>query len=187
MTDYSPIPTRYNGYTFRSRLEARYAVLFDELKIKYEYEKEGYEYEGTRYLPDFWLPFQQIWIEVKGTTLTELDTKKVIELCRFSKRNVLVFVGDIGQIDHNRHTPHSLYQFAYVHPEDAERMKENPGYYGDSESVLKAVERGFGVKACENAPLYAVCHALEFDSYYIDKAIQAMRSARFEFGQEGLR
>lgn len=33
--------TEYNGYRFRSRLEARWAVFFDVLGIKYEYEPEG--------------------------------------------------------------------------------------------------------------------------------------------------
>lgn len=37
------IETSYKGYRFRSRLEARWAVFFDELGIKWEYEKEGYD------------------------------------------------------------------------------------------------------------------------------------------------
>lgn len=60
------IETVYNGYRFRSRLEARWAVFFDTLGVKYEYEKEGYEVNGTWYLPDFWLPQQECWFEVKG-------------------------------------------------------------------------------------------------------------------------
>ena len=37
------IETRYNGYRFRSRLEARWAVFFDTLGIRYEYEPEGFD------------------------------------------------------------------------------------------------------------------------------------------------
>lgn len=49
-----PIETIYNGYRFRSRLEARWAVFFDELGVQYEYEPEGFEMpSGNRYLPDF--------------------------------------------------------------------------------------------------------------------------------------
>lgn len=63
------IPTRYKGYNFRSRLEARWAVFFDALGIKWEYEPEGYELsDGTRYLPDFRLNLPSgltTWIEVK--------------------------------------------------------------------------------------------------------------------------
>jgi hypothetical protein len=67
------IETRYNGYRFRSRLEARWAVFFDELNMPYEYEKEGFIFgDGQRYLPDFWLPSLNIWMEIKGQ-LTTLD------------------------------------------------------------------------------------------------------------------
>lgn len=38
------IQTRYKGYNFRSRLEARWAVFFDALGIKWEYEPEGFEF-----------------------------------------------------------------------------------------------------------------------------------------------
>lgn len=51
------IETRYKGYRFRSRLEARWAVFFDALGIEWEYEPEGYRLSnGELYLPDFWLP-----------------------------------------------------------------------------------------------------------------------------------
>lgn len=76
------IETRYAGCRFRSRLEARWAVFFDHLGIRWEYEPQGYVV-GNRvrhgrpvpYLPDFWLPRihdgvrtggHGIWVEVKG-------------------------------------------------------------------------------------------------------------------------
>ncbi len=66
-----PIETIYpypNGDRFRSRLEARWAVFFDALGVKYEYEKEGFGLgEAGWYLPDFWLPTQQYWIEIKNS------------------------------------------------------------------------------------------------------------------------
>lgn len=62
-----PIETEYNGYRFRSRLEARWAVFFDALSIKYLYEPEGFRLrDGTYYLPDFYLPELKTWIEIKG-------------------------------------------------------------------------------------------------------------------------
>ena len=61
-----PIETEYNGYLFRSKLEAQWAVVFDSLGIRYEYEPEGFELEdGTRYLPDFYFPDQDTYGEVK--------------------------------------------------------------------------------------------------------------------------
>lgn len=74
------IETRYNGYHFRSRLEARWAVFFDALAIPYEYEKEGFDLNGVRYLPDFWLPEQQCFVEVKGEVLKEEDRVKCLAL-----------------------------------------------------------------------------------------------------------
>ena len=64
----TPIETEYNGYRFRSRLEARWAVFFDAVSINYEYEPEGYNLpNGTRYLPDFYLPDFNIFVEVKAS------------------------------------------------------------------------------------------------------------------------
>lgn len=61
------IETSYKNYKFRSRLEARWAMFFDTLGVRWEYEKEGYFVPGHgRYLPDFWLPDLNLWYEVKG-------------------------------------------------------------------------------------------------------------------------
>lgn len=48
------IETRYKGYRFRSRLEARWAVFFDAMGCDWSYETEGFLLpNGERYLPDF--------------------------------------------------------------------------------------------------------------------------------------
>ena len=48
------IETRYAGRRFRSRREARWAILFDELDIDWRYEPEGYVLPGNvHYLIDF--------------------------------------------------------------------------------------------------------------------------------------
>jgi hypothetical protein len=69
MVEIKPIQTKYNGYNFRSRLEARWAVFFDALKIPYQYELDGFENNGEKYLPDFYLPTSETWVEVKGDPL----------------------------------------------------------------------------------------------------------------------
>ena len=61
-----PIETKYNGFRFRSRLEARWAVFFDMIGLKYEYEVEGFEMNGIRYLPDFYIPSLDRWFEIKA-------------------------------------------------------------------------------------------------------------------------
>jgi hypothetical protein len=51
------LETDYAGHKFRSRLEARWAMFFDAIGVKWEYEPEGYKLsDGECYLPDFWLP-----------------------------------------------------------------------------------------------------------------------------------
>lgn len=71
------IETAYAGCRFRSRLEARWAVFFDTLGIKWQYEVQGYQLEDRlyvrnttdpiNYLPDFWLPEFNLHAEVKGS------------------------------------------------------------------------------------------------------------------------
>ncbi len=76
------IETSYKGYRFRSRLEARWAVFFDSLGVKWEYELEGYALpSGRKYLPDFMVNTPQggyIFYDVKGAISS--DDGKLKEL-----------------------------------------------------------------------------------------------------------
>lgn len=77
------IETRYKGYRFRSRLEARWAVFFDALGLGWQYEPEGYVLKvpysrfelpsEVRYLPDFYIPELSLWVEVKGERISWPD------------------------------------------------------------------------------------------------------------------
>lgn len=95
------IETKYKGYRFRSRLEARWAVFFDSLKIEWEYEKEGYDLgKFGYYLPDFWFPHPAmkkdgwgIWCEIKPYDITEEAFEKIVALAVGTKHNALVFQG----------------------------------------------------------------------------------------------
>ena len=40
--DIKAIETEYDGHRFRSRVEARWAVFFNVIGLKYEYEIEGF-------------------------------------------------------------------------------------------------------------------------------------------------
>lgn len=90
------IETHYNNYRFRSRLEAKHAVFFDALGVKYEYEKEGFEFEGMRYLPDFWLPDYDCFVEIKGQEPTEEERRKAQLLSLYTLKDVHLFYGEIG-------------------------------------------------------------------------------------------
>ena len=86
------IETEYNGYKFRSRLEARWAVFFDAAGIKYEYEPEGFELtDGTRYLPDFYLPDEDMYVEVKAPRETSFfEIKKTIKFVKKANKPLLL-------------------------------------------------------------------------------------------------
>jgi hypothetical protein len=78
------IETIYAGYRFCSRLEARWAVFFDQLSIRWEYESQGYVINGRPYLPDFklFLPDNRtIFAEVKQGDIDEHEGVH-IDLCR---------------------------------------------------------------------------------------------------------
>ena len=61
------IPAWYRNTLFRSHLEARWAIFLDRLEIRWEYEPQGFDLDGTRYLPDFvaFPALGALWAEVK--------------------------------------------------------------------------------------------------------------------------
>lgn len=85
--------TYYNGYKFRSRLEAKWAVFFDDAGIRYEYEPEGYLLQnGKSYLPDFYLPDFDVHVEVKRDTID--GRQEILDKCV----NAIQWGGPIKQI-----------------------------------------------------------------------------------------
>jgi len=86
--------TRYNGNRFRSRLEARWAVFFDALGIKYWYEYQDYGSGKYRYLPDFYLPECKTWVEIKPFWPTNLECEKAIRLCVTEQQFVIILAGN---------------------------------------------------------------------------------------------
>jgi hypothetical protein len=87
------LPTEYNGIKFRSRTEARWAVFMDAMGIKYVYEHEGYNLDGFLYLPDFWLPEHDFFVEIKGVPPTADESAKASALADFTKKTVFIFCG----------------------------------------------------------------------------------------------
>jgi hypothetical protein len=64
--DIEAIRTKYNGVIFRSRLEAQWAVFWDELGVKWEYEPQTFKLpDGNQYTPDFWIVDLALWVEIK--------------------------------------------------------------------------------------------------------------------------
>lgn len=100
------IETRYAGYKFRSRLEARWAVFFEAAEIQFEYEKEGFDIDGRWYLPDFWVPYTAFdgggtWIEIKPTLPNDRERHLFSELVRQSGHRGYLISGEPWPGKHN--------------------------------------------------------------------------------------
>ena len=198
------IDTQYQGYNFRSRLEARWAVFFDALGLKWEYEPEGFELDdGTKYLPDFKVHYpgrdesenHHIWFEVKSSLINMSLTEwlKVLKFEKESGYGVIILDG----------TPEpKMYQNAslaikcddiYTHPDDSKNM----------EKLINALQSGKPFKvndAFKRAGEALLCYKGitwwdEYDNFWTDEsgwgqeeliyACKKARSARFEHGRSG--
>lgn len=93
MKEIKAIETRYLGCRFRSRLEARWAYFFNALAIRFEYEKEGFSLPSGPYLPDFWLPDLELWLEVKGERAPETQVSLVKELADHTGHAAVLWQG----------------------------------------------------------------------------------------------
>ena len=176
------IETSYKGYRFRSRLEARWAVFFDALGIKWEYEPEGFELPSGRYLPDFFLPGfshpKGMFVEVKPVLPSELENTKARELAELSRCHVLMAVG----------TPDATDYCVWHCEEQRDPVTYQPlGTYD-----VDLSDCCFASKQLHNEYRVFWCSGYsEGDDYYLEfgvgEAIAAARSARFEFGESGAR
>src|SRR5438067_1192639 len=112
---YQPIETIYNGYRFRSRLEARWAVFFDTLGINYEYEKEGYDLDGrgTWYLPDFWIEAWDMFVEIKPNFPSDEEESKCRKLSKCLGKSSLLLWGQPGVAPVDKKDKHSLWKHEY--------------------------------------------------------------------------
>lgn len=72
------IQTRWLNRHFRSRLEARWAVFFQNLQVHWQYEPEGFVLAGKPYLPDFFIPDWIAYFEIKPW----LEVGRYVSLCQ---------------------------------------------------------------------------------------------------------
>ena len=97
MRSITPIQTHYAGFHFRSRLEARWAVFFQEMGIRFDYEPDGFRLGDRAYLPDFWLPDIGCWIEIKGIQPTEDEQGLVSRLAMETGKPAYLFFGSLQE------------------------------------------------------------------------------------------
>lgn len=166
------IETHYKGYRFRSRLEARWAVLFDALNIEWEYEKEGYVLKRAgRYLPDFWLPAPNdvypeagYFVEIKGEEPNPKSFRKSIELAKQSKHTCYILIGAPGKHKH-----------FWVH---------NSGNRGWIKGIEHPINENEMLLSGPECSIQLLGHQTQAESAIsINEAISKARSARFEYGE----
>jgi hypothetical protein len=187
-----PIETKYKGHRFRSRLEARWAVFFDALGIPYEYEPEGYSLGRLgRYLPDFWLPEQQAWVEIKRREPTEVEESRMAKLASFTEQRGFIFCGSIPKPEGHKlisdECPYSAYAFDWFS-------------WDADEDVLLGLDMNYMWCECPECGQLDIqwfghgdripCGCAVKETHTADaprllEAYDAARSARFEHGERG--
>lgn len=204
------LETHYAGCRFRSRLEARWAVFCDNLGITWQYEPEGLSVghrlsldEGRfPYLPDFFLPDFDLWVEVKGSLdITEatrlLDAAASLSSndgggCHDDGGRDLLVLGPIPP-EYGDRLPVRL----HMHKGQLQATRWNPLVPGagkhDWESIVVAEDYGYGGAAMFDSRLGAErgirlllkgMWGAPF-SRRAEAAFASARKARFEHGERG--
>lgn len=175
------IQTSYRGYSFRSRLEARFAVLFDAMGLDWDYEPEGFELPSGWYLPDFFVryppesiqakrhPGAGYWVEIKGAPPTEREVELCIELSEMTKHKTWIYYNGLGR----EARAFEAYRKKELNlPECARQFLE----FGAS--IIRSYDAG---EVWGSAPI--CCCQSEDRSTIFDEALAIARSARFEHGE----
>lgn len=78
-------------YPFRSKTECLWAVMFDLLGIRYEYEPIAVHIGSLKYVPDFYFLDLNCWGEVKSQRRTAREARKAKKFC-FAVRQPIYFL-----------------------------------------------------------------------------------------------
>lgn len=182
-----PIETRYRGYRFRSRLEARWAVFFDTAKIRWDYEVQGYDVNGRAYLPDFYLPDLRCYFEVKPTS--EYDLGFLQSFAYAIKTHVVVAEGGIPDPEEWRCDENTqLRLLSCTSPEEPSDEWVDEMAWGYKDMFLECNHCG---KIRIMNEVYCTmkdnCSCNERHARWmpISRALEAARAARFEHGECG--
>lgn len=188
MAERKAIETIYRGCKFRSRLEARWAVFLDALGVEWMYELQGFVIDGEAYLPDFWIPFRKEnhaernifhpngmppsaghYLEVKPCSLTDQEQKLCRGLAVLSQHCVYAVGGNIGMGEY------VAYKWHYSGSHAKSRSGRTLVRPSELDHFLRYLVVG-------SVPLTGD-GMYDFDA--VERAFDAARSARFEFGQSG--
>lgn len=181
MNEIKPIETRYNGYRFRSRLEARWGVFFDSARIPYEYELEGFRLpSGACYLPDFLITLPsgiKRFVEIKPYIESFEQIRKVVEFSVYSEHVTTIISGTPGDqvlIDFSENKTIMIEAL-----EDEENIKALTNEHG-LQSFLNWFACDFAV-SCDDE--VSIIKKTKYGNTPLILAIKEAREARFEFGE----
>ena len=174
-----PKPTWYNNYYFRSKLEAKWAVFFDLMKIRWEYEPEAFICaDGSQYTPDFYLPHvflrdekRGLYLEIKPSSFDGDDTYIKRISSSLKDRQLVLLVGDPMEAVLNVHIN--------------ENRHEQLCPWWDNYSVLIYCEDCHTVKFVFDEGNYYFCPTCKGGAYgthlAISHAAEVARNFRFQF------
>lgn len=176
--------TVYNGYRFRSKLEAKWAVFFDKLNVPYQYEPEAFRCsDGSQYTPDFYLPEsflrshtrKGLYLEIKPLGFSRHFSSENQAYARristaLQTSNLCLFTGE-------------PYDLAFG-PWNDSNEQLCPEY--DNYMVLMYCDECGSLKADFNEGQYRYCPNCEADTefYTMKKAATEARQYRFQFVNE---
>lgn len=173
------VDTIFDGHKFRSRLEARWAVFFKALGVKYEYEKETYSVPAGAFLPTFWLSVEDCFVQI-GSTDESHTGQACAELAHLTRRDVLFVVGQPWPNEYNveqfgpnhviRNDDEEMPHFYDMQFAEDRRVPEILCIAGDSGYTSLTPSRDDDV--CERWPLT--------DTDWMNTAYEAARQARFD-------
>lgn len=187
MEEIKAIETKYNGYKFRSRLEARWAVFFDELEVAYEYEPEGFDLSGVFsnlfpgktasenlwYLPDFYLPDYGWYVEIKPSGNLEQHKESLAKCGLLAHvRQIFVVVGSPGSNTYNVYPLNPVDSPTQSYVFSTGRKCDRLWLSCDETGAYRALN-------CDNCWSSKCGDKTPWDHLGMDKAYEAARSARF--------
>lgn len=174
-----PIETRYKGYRFRSRLEARWAVFLDAMGVSWEYEPEGYLINGRPYLPDFALP--DAILEIKHATY-RLSRAELETLCGLAATRDVIVARGVPSLEPQADEPGQL--MIFPREWNALPWSFNVGRLAECDCcgglAYMTLNGGYHRPLCK--PLVA-CGAEKWTTRTYKAAAEAARAARFEHGE----
>lgn len=101
-----PKATTYEGIQYRSRSEAKWALILTELGVSFGYEPETFALASGEYRPDFWLPDLDCYLEVKPHDVID---PRLSELGAYVAKRIYVANGDLPFIETRASISHAMH------------------------------------------------------------------------------